>query len=114
MVCNSSASGCLHGELDMTTLRRQIGVVWQESSLQDGTFRQTVAPGHPWFLILDELRHHLRVVAVRSMLRATEAMPLSPAVLLIADVTGFIGWAGREVRIDGRTVQPPPAIAGLS
>ncbi len=67
--------------------------------------------GNPRLLVLDEPTNHLDADAIGRLLRAIEAMPVPPAVLLITHDSELIGWADRVVRIDGGIPQEQPAIA---
>lgn len=67
--------------------------------------------GDPRLLILDEPTNHLDAAAVRRLLRAIEAMPVAPAVLVITHDAELTGWADRVVRIDAGMAQAHPAIA---
>lgn len=80
--------------------------IGDDGTLLSGGQRQAISiaravVGEPRLLILDEPTNHLDAGAIQRLLRAIDAMPEPPAVLLITHSAELSGWADRVLRLDG-------------
>jgi ABC-type bacteriocin/lantibiotic exporter with double-glycine peptidase domain len=80
--------------------------IGDDGTLLSGGQRQAISiaralVGESRLLILDEPTNHLDAAAIQRLLRAIDAMPEPPAVLLITHSAELSGWADRVIRLDG-------------